>query len=258
MRGNDIMIKKLLLLAAALWLGGPAADAGTLIYRTRDNQERTVSKVTIVSIDSKLVTIKINSGTETIPISSLVKYYDTDIKSGGEFEDSSAEYSIRLGTEKCPKTGYETTKGRKTPSVFSINYDTMRKPGQNQKAAIREPYLYLFVLTSGANGERNFYSYSSSSKGKVSMRDAYDEAKMLEKVSSLDRPLIHKDDRNQLGRPNQRGGLGGTEIADFKLDGIKSQRIIAWYLVAWGKNKIEATKEWRDTGYNLHKTWWVR
>ncbi len=252
------MIRKLLLLAVAAWLGGVNAEAGTLIYRTRDNEEKTVSKVTIVTIDAKLVTIKINSGTETIPISSLVKYYDTDIKSGGEFEDNSAEYTIRLGTEKCPGTGYETNKGKKSSSVFSISYDTMRKPGQNQKAGIREPYLYLFVLTSGNSGERNFYSFSSSSKGKVSMRDAYDEAKMLEKVTSLDRTLIHDDDRNQLGRPNQRGGLGGTDLAEFKLDGIKDQKIIAWYLVAWGKNKIEATKEWRDTGYNLHKTWWVR
>lgn len=245
------------LLCGTLFAG--TLQAGTLIYRGSDRQERTISQVTIMAIDGKLVTIKVNNGTETIPISSIVKYYDTDIKGGGSaFEDDSAEYTVTLGSEKCPKSGYETSKKKNTVTYFSIPYDVTRKPGEDQKRALREPYFYLFVLTAGRDGDRNMFSYSYPARGKVSMKDSYDEAKMLEKVVSLDRRLFHPDDRRRLGTPTRSGNLGGSDEAKFKLDGIKDQQIIAWYLVVWGKNKIVTSKEWKDTGYTIRKNWWVR
>ncbi len=241
-----------------LLVAGLPLTAGTLIYKTADGQEKIVSQVTIMTIANQMLTLKIDSGTETIPLRSLVKYYDTDIRGGGEFEDNTAAYDIILGTEKCPTDGYQGSSDKRKTAEFTIGYSVRRKEGEAQKNELRVPYLYLFVLTSGDGGDRNFYSFSYPDKARVSMK-AYDEAKMLEKVIALNRPTYYPDDRGRLGRPSPRNaGIGGDRIATFKLDGIRKQRIIAWYLVAWGKNRIEAEKSWQDHSYRIARNWWIR
>ena len=249
--------RKISLLATALLAAG-TLSAGTLIYRTRNREEKVVSDVTIVSIDSRIMTIKIAGGTETIPLANVVKYYDTDIKAGGEFEDNTAEYDVILGSEDCPKTGYTGGKTKKT-TVFSIPYTVRTKGAARSDAACREPYFYLFVLTSGAGGSRTLHSYASPARARVSMK-TYDEAKMLEKVISLDRPTYYPADRNRLGRAggNSTVSLGGEQTATFTLNGVKDRQIIGWYLVVWGKTRIAAVKEWHDTGYSLPAHWWLR
>lgn len=227
-----------------------AASAGTLIYTNREGKKLTVSGIKIFSIDSKKMVVKINDGTETILLSNVVKYYDTDIKSGSAFDDNSAEYSIRLGE------GILSDKKKSGQQTFSISFDVSRKSGR-MDTQLRYPYIYLFVLTSGEEGNRVITSYPFPSEAKASMKN-YDEAKMLEKVLSLKRKRYHSEDADRLGERVSHVQIGGAKMATFSLNNIKNRKVIAWYVVAWGKDSIVAVKEWRDTSYKIGKNWWIR
>ena len=73
---------------------------GTLIYKSNEGEEKRVSGLTILSIDSKKMVVRISGGTETIRLSQVIKYYDSDIRAGSEFDDGSGDYTIRFGQEK--------------------------------------------------------------------------------------------------------------------------------------------------------------
>ena len=239
-----------LMLLMLLFCAG--SSAGTLIYRNREGEQKRVSGLKIVSIDSKKMVVKINEGTETIPLTQILKYYDTDIRSGGEFEDNSAQYDIRLGEGKIV-----SDKKKNGQQTFSIPFDVFRRKGERMDTAMRHPYLFLFVLSTSSDGQRHMTSYGFPKEARLSLKN-YDEAKMLEKVVSLKRPTYHGDDVNRLGTRSSGIRLGGGREATFLLSGVKNGTVIAWYVVAWNKDSISAVKEWHDTSYKVSKTWWIR
>ena len=228
-----------------------AASAGTLIYKNREGKRLMVSGLKIFSIDSQKMVVKINDGTETIPLSQVVKYYDTEIKSGGSFDDNTAEYDIRLGEGTI--RGDKKKNGQKT---FEIPFDVFRKSAR-MDTPMRYPYLFLFVLTSNDEGHRVISSYGFPTSARLSLKN-YDEAKMLEKVLSLKRPHYHSEDVNHLGGRSSGARMGGGKTATFPLSNLKDRKIIAWYVVAWSKEAISAVKEWHDPQYKIGKNWWIR
>lgn len=234
-----------------------AAEAGTMIYKNRDGEEKIVSQVKILSIDGRILVFSLNGGTETMPTASLLKYYDTDIRTAAQFDDSTADYDVSLGDTKYPEL-VKSQSGKSGGPVFTVAYDVTRKAGGPTAGALRTPYFYLFVLTTNDEGSRNLHSYAFPDKAKTSMK-RYDEAKMLEKVIDLDRPIFHDDDGRKLGKPLGGGGnrgLGGGKTATFQLTGIKDARIIGWYLIVWNKSDIVVTKQWQDHSYKVGNYWW--
>lgn len=243
-------MKKTVLLLLVL-LVGFAVSAGTLIYKNREGKKLTVSGLKIFSIDSKKMVVKINDGTETILLSNVVKYYDSDIKSGGSFDDDTAEYDIRLG-----EGAIRSDKKKGGQKFFEIPFDVVRKSAR-MDTPMRYPYIFLFVLTSNAEGSRAISSYGFPVAARLSLKN-YDEAKMLEKVLSLKRPHYHSEDVNRMGERSSTTRMGGGKVATFQLNNIKDRKVIAWYVVAWNKDSISATKEWHDTQYKVGKNWWIR
>lgn len=242
--------RALLLLLTAFCCG---VSAGTLIYKNRDGEQKRVSGLKIISIDSKKMVVKINEGTETIPLSQMVKYYDTDIKGGGEFEDNTAQYDIRLGEGKI-----SSDKKKGGAVTFSIPFDVFRREGEKMDSAMRYPYIFLFVLSADADGHRTMTSYGFPSAARLSLKN-YDEAKMQEKVLSLKRRTYHSDDVSRLGQPSAASRtMGGEKTATFSLSNLKKNSVIAWYVVAWNKDSISATKEWHDSSHKVGKNWWIR
>lgn len=226
--------------------------AGTLIYKNKAGEEKRVSGLTIVSIDGKKMVVRIKGGTETIAMSQVIKYFDTDLSVGGEMDDNTGDYTVHLGTEKL---GRDKKSGR---LEFSIPYSVNRASGVKLGSRLRHPYFYLFVLAiDGDSGERKLMSFSYPAKARVSMKN-YDEAKMMEKAISLDRPSIYGEDFGGLKRSSSNKSMGGRRTASFSLNNVRNGSVIAWYLVVWGKDSIVETKEWRDSGSRISKNWWIR
>lgn len=242
----------LLIAVFALAAARPAA-AGTMIYKNREGEQRILTNVKLLSIDGRLLVFSINSGTDTMPLSSLVKYYDTNIKSAEQFDDNTADYTLSFTSVKHPDLIREQDKSPE----FTFDYTISRKPGEPQ-TAIRAPYFYLFVLTTNAGGERSLHSYALPDKAKTSMR-RYDEARMLEKVIALERPTVHDRDTHNMDRiPGKKKNRIGTKSGTVKLTGIKNAKIIAYYLVGWNKSELCAEKKWTAPGYQVSKLWWYR
>ncbi len=231
--------------------------AGTLFYKTAEGEVKSISRVTLQSIDSKKVIIKSGGGTEVIGLGSLVKYYNTDLKNG-EFDDNSGDYTIHIGNVNAPRRAERKNKKSVETVEFKVPYSVSLKPKSRNTGNIRQPYFYLFLLVGGNNGGRKVHSfcYPQSAKAQVI---PYNEVKMLEKVLAFDRPNINMNDR-RIGVPRSNNGLIGSDgAAVFKLNGIKDGKIIAWHIIGWGKNDIELSYgETVDTGYRVSKTWWIR
>ena len=226
--------------------------AGTLIYKTKAGEEKRVSGLTIVSIDGKKMVVRIKGGTETISMSQVIKYFDTDLSVGGEMDDNTGDYTVHLGSEKLVR---DKKSGRIT---FSIPYSINRASGVKLGTRLRQPYFYLFVLAVDEDsGQRKMMSFSYPAKAKVAMKN-YDEAKMMEKAIDLDRPSFYDDDFGGLRRSATNKSLGGRRTASFSLNNVRNGSVIAWYLVVWGKDKIVETKEWRDSGRRISTNWWIR
>ncbi len=224
---------------------------GTLVYKNKKGEIKRVSGLKIVSIDSKKMVVRIANGTETILLSQVQKYYDTDIRISGEFDDDSGEYTVQLGYEKLGSS--KKNNGR---MELSIPFSISRQKGTSMGARLRQPYFYLFVLSSDAESQnRKMTSYCFPASAKTSMKN-YDEAKMLEKVISLDRPYYYQEDT--FNRSSYSKRMGGERQAQFTLNAVKNNTVIAWYLVVWGKDSIVATKSWENSEYRISKNWWVR
>lgn len=227
------------------------ALAGTLIYKNKEGAQKLVSDLTIVSIDQKKMVVRINNGTETLALSQVVKYYDTDIRISGDFDDSTGEYSVSLGTES-----FSAAKKKNGRLEFSIPYSINKAKGVSLSTPVRQPYFYLFVLVHDSEtSDRKMMTFCYPAKAKAGMRN-YDEAKMLEKAISLDRPTRYNDSFSI--RRASRKRLGGERDAVFQLNKIDKNAILAWYLVVWGKDSIVAVKEWKSSSAGIGRNWWVR
>ncbi|MBU8902269.1 MAG: hypothetical protein KOO69_05985 [Victivallales bacterium] len=241
-------------------------NAGTIIYKTsKKGEQHTLAKVKIVSIAKKTVTIKHGKGVRTIPLSYLIGYYDTNI-STGSFADNTCDYIVSIRDIKIPKTGYTYTKIKKkknkTKSVsnFEISFAVNKKQKKGQSKVIRMPYFYLFVMTtrSKSYGQRPVYTYYYPDEAKVKS-NTYDEAKIIEAITSMDRPRIYPGGRTNFGNISKLSSASGYKPVIIPMKGIKNQRIIAYHLEIWGKNKIITQKDWHESvSHKVGKNWWKR
>ncbi len=230
---------------------------GTLIYRDAGGGQKIISNVKILSIDSasRLITLEMENGVETIASGRLIKYYSSDIKAGNMFEDNSDDYSITVSDIDLPQYTRHSGKsrGKKQSRHASIVYN-IRSSDMN--VSYRTPLFYLFLLTT-KDGVRKVSMVCYPNSARISSK-FYDEAKMLEKALDLGRACIHPRDRSRLGL-RQSGGkeksvMGGCKI-DLPLSGAPDGEIIASYLVVWGKNRIIYTREDHKNGESIDKNW---
>lgn len=239
-------------------------NAGTLIYKSGSEEKQNVmGDVKIVSIAKGTITIEKGGGIRTIPLNQLISYYDSDIE-GGTYEDNTCDYTVTVRKVDMPKTGYDTKniKGsdKKTRSVSEceIEFSIGKKPEKGESTAIRMPYFYLYVLTTGTEqyGRRPVYTYYYPKDAKIATK-VYDEAKIMEALNSMKRPRIYYDNESHLegtvGRLN-----GGYKPVKISLKGVKEKKIIAYHLEIWGKNKMVAEKDWKDSSYKTGKDWWKK
>ena len=231
--------------------------AGTLIYKVHQEKEKIISDITIMSIDKKQVVLKVGNGIERIPLSSLVKYYNTDIKIGSVFDDGSQEYDIQVRNWKKPasRTGYSGSKKNRVVSELEFEYDIRLKQDSAKTQTnkrIKRPYFYLYVLTVDDYDNRKIFHYFSPDAAKCNFK-SYDEALMMEKVYSSERESFFLD----YGQWKTTSRLNWQK-QKFVLDGIKERKIIATYLVVWGKDSIiyEGGEIW-DPSYAIHPEWYT-
>ncbi len=230
---------------------------GTLIYKVNKNEEKIISDISILSIDRKQVVLKVGNGIERIALTDLVKYYDTNIKIGSAFDDGSSQYDVQIrGLKKtASRTGYAGSQKNRTVSVIDLEYDISIKnnSGNQSRKAIKQPYFYLYVLTTDENNKRKVFVYHYPDAAKCNFKN-YDEALMMEKVLSSERESMFLEH----GKWQSNANLSWQSIK-FKMDGIKERKIIATYLIVWGKDRIicEEGEIW-DPTYSIHPDWYAR
>lgn len=243
---------RIFLLVLAGLLCCSCSMAGTLIYKNNKGDVKRASGLKIQTIDRDRMVVRIGSGTEVIHLSRVVKYYDTDIKLNGDFDDDSGEYTVRLSqpTMNQPKKG-----GRKE---LLVPYSIVKNAGVKMGAKLRQPYFYLFILCSNDETyQRKVVTSCFPQSARASMK-GYDEAKMLEKVLAMDRPDFYSADASIMGMSKTSRRMGGSREAKIPLNSLRNDKVIAWYLVVWGKDSIVATESWREPGRNIGKNWWIR
>lgn len=242
---------------AALFLFGCClgSRAGTLVYKSNDGSEKTVSDVKILSISEGKVKISVNKGIENISLGRLVKYFDTDVKGAGDGGfDETCEYTVSVQEVKIPDRGMVKEKGKSVQGSAEFSYSISRSAKQGESRSIRTPYFYLFVLTGADDGGRSVYTFSHPAEAKIS--GGYDEGKMLERVLSNKRTVWGSDVGYASLNPSAKGLSGTTRDVEMKLTGIGQRSILAWHLVVWGKDSIVMTRSERiDT--RIGEKWYL-
>ena len=259
-------MKLKIFLTSLLALNITFLNAGTIIYKTSRNSEKnTLAKVKIISISRGAVTIKHGKGVRTIPLSYLSGYYDTDIDVGS-FADNTCDYTVSIREIKKPKTGYTYKKIKKSKkkskkiSDFEIEFSVNKKVEKGKSKSIRMPYFYLHVLTTAPKsyGKRPVFSFYYPDEAKVKSK-TYDEAKIIEAINSMERPRIYHGSKSSFtGKIGKLTSASGYRPATIPMKGIKNQKIIAYHLEVWGKDKMITEKNWRDSAYKISKNWWKR
>lgn len=249
------MQKSITMIVLLLGIVATNLFGGTLIYKV-NKEEKIISDVNIVSIDQKHLTLKVGSGTERILLSHVIKYYDTNIKIGSAFDDGSNDYSVFIRDIKYPpnKTGYIGTKKERITGDIELSYDILLdSKTANSQSKFREPYFYLFVLTVGKdNSDRKMFDYFYPAAAKCNFK-TYDEALMMEKVLSSERSTQFLE----YGKFQQNSMTSWQKIK-FPLEGIKDRKIIAVYLVVWGKDNIVYSQgEILDYSHSIGQDWYA-
>lgn len=233
---------------------------GTIIYQNYKKEKKVVSEVEIISIDRNIITFQIGNTTRTMPLASMLKYYDTDINMNLAFEDNTANYKIYAHNVKLPSNKKGVTISNKKKSrkkitnKITFEYSVQRQKEKNQTNAIKVPYFYLYVLTASADGSgKNLYCYSYPNAAKIKNTKNYNEALMLEKALSSDRHTWNSD-----FILTGKGLHAGARTASFELKGIGDREIIAYHLIGWGKDDIVYSKgEIINHRYNISKNWLI-
>lgn len=228
---------------------------GTLIYKGTDNEKKIISEIDIVSIDKNIVTFKIGKTIRHIHFSKIFKYYDSDINMNLAFDDNTADYDIAISNLKFPinKKGITAKRVKKESQKNKVTFDfsVYPKNKKGQSANIKYPYFYLYLLTTGGKGKgSNIYTYHYPASAKLKNSNVYNEALMLESALSGERQIINPRHFYQTSKTDD---LNKVSIDISK---IGNRQIIAYYLVAWGKDDIILTKgEIFDHSYEVSKNW---
>ncbi len=258
-------MKLKILLTSLLVLNIAFLNAGTIIYKTsKDSEKNTLAKVKIISISKGTITIKQGKGIRTIPLGYLSSYYDTDIDAGS-FADNTCDYTVSISEIKNPKTGYIYTKIKKSKkksqkvSDFEIEFSVNKKIEKGKSKSIRMPYFYLYVLTTNTKsyGKRPVFSFYYPEEAKVKSK-TYDEAQIIEAINSMERPHIYHGEKSSFtGKIGKLTTANGYRPAVISMKGIKNQKIIAYHLEVWGKDKMVFEKDWSDSiNHSVGKNWW--
>lgn len=233
-----------------------SAFCGTIIYRGTDNEKKIISEIDIVSIDKNIVTIKIGKTTRTLHFSKIYKYYDTDINMNLAFDDNTSDYTLAVTNLKLPvnKKGV-TQRAKKQKQKNKIEFDFSLSPQRKkgQSANVKVPYFYLYLLTSSGKGNgSSIYTYFHPNTAKIKNSKVYNEALMLESAISSERQIINPRYLSNISREGQ-----GNKVA-IDISKIGERKIIAYYLVVWGKDDIVYTdNKIIDHSYEVSKNWYL-
>ncbi|MDD3153467.1 MAG: hypothetical protein PHS41_01260 [Victivallaceae bacterium] len=229
-----------------------AAGAGTVVYRV-NGSEKSISDAKLISIDNKIVTFKYNGGTQQISVGNLVKYYDSDSGiSGGAFDDGTLDYNVSIRDVTMPERGMTSSHKNRVVAEAKIRYVVDPKLEKNRKMVIREPYFYLFVLSESKDGSRrahHVFSYPAAAKYRTKY---YNEPDILKQINSPDRAHISGGNFNTLG------GLSGEKSFKIALKGIGERKIVAYTVIAWGKDREAGRKNWTRSGLSVSENWFMR
>lgn len=257
------MIRQSVILLACLCgaLGAFRTAAGTLIYLNSEKEEKIVSDVKILSINGGLMKVEIDKGVRTLPMSRVVKYYDTDVDVNS-FDDDTAEYTVAIRDLRVPERGVETTKNKRSVSEITLRY-SVNKNGKNSRSnSVRVPYFYFFVLTTSgdAAGGRAMYAFAHPANARSGKMKNYDEALMMKAAFSAERNNMAANP--DVGNYHERGAnvksFGDREVR-VKLTGVGNRRIIACHIVVWGKDKVVTEEDWTNPSFqNVGKNWWLQ
>lgn len=232
-----------------------SAFCGTLIYKGTDNEKKIISEIEIVSIDKNIVTFKIGKTTRNIHFSKIFKYYDSDINMNLAFDDNTSDYNLVVSNIKFPinKKGITAKRVKKEAQNNKVTFDfsVYLKQRKGQSSNIKYPYFYLYLLTTGGKGKGNsIHTYHYPATAKLKNSKIYNEALMLESAISSERQIINP---RHLMQASLNSELNKVSIDISK---IGNHEIIAYYLIAWGKDDIVFTKsEIFNHSYEISKNW---
>lgn len=228
---------------------------GTLIYKGTENEKKIISEIDIISIDKNIVTFKIGKTTRHIHFSKIFKFYDSDINMNLAFDDNTSDYELSISNLKFPtnKKGITAKRVKKESQNNKVTFDfsVYPKNKKGQSHNIKYPYFYLYLLTTGGKGKgSNIYTYHYPASAKLKNSKVYNEALMLESALSSERQILNP---RHLSDTGLKDGLNKVSIDISK---IGNREIIAYYLVAWGKDDIVFSKsEIFDHSYEVSKNW---
>lgn len=245
-------MKKIIILLAALICH--SAFCGTLIYKGNNNEKKIISEIEIISIDRNIVTFKIGKGTRNIHFSKISKYYDSDINMNLAFDDNSSDYDLKITNLKLPVNKKGITKKVKKEAQnnkITFEYSISPKPSKGQNKNVKIPHFYVFLLTTGGKGTgSNIYSFYYPESAKIKNSKVYNEALMLEAALSSERQRIN---------PRYLFGAGVDKSLNkisIDISKIGNRKIIAYHIVAWGKDDIVDIKnDILDHSYEVSKNW---
>ena len=235
-----------------------SAFCGTLIYKGTDNEKKIISEIEIASIDKNIVTFKIGKATRTIHFSKIFKYYDSDINMNLAFDDNTSDYDLTISNLQFPlnKKGITAKRTKKDNRNNKVTFEFSIHPKQRkgQSANIKYPYFYLYLLTSGGQGYgRTIHTFHYPATAKLKNSKIYNEALMLEAALSSERRIVNP-------RHLMQAKLENDELNKVSIDisKIGNHEIIAYYLIAWGKDDIVFTKsEIFNHSYEVSKNWHI-
>ena len=228
---------------------------GTLIYKGENDEKKVVSEIEIFSIDKNILFFKIGKNVKSLPFSKLLKYYDTDINVNLAFDDSTSDYGVHIREVKFPVNlrGITVRSNKKVENKIVVDYSIQMKKGANQKQVFKEPYFYLYVLSTGKNSnDFAIHTFAFPKEAKMKKMNGYNEALMLEKAFSAERSIV-----NPRVRYNSLLALSDNK-AEINIKELGNRKIVAYYLVVWGKEDIILTKsEIFDHTCGISKNWYI-
>jgi hypothetical protein len=249
------------ILASMLFAAG-LCHGGTLILK----DGKKISDVKIISISDGKIIIEKDRVKETVSLSSLSGYYDTNMKEasdGAEIGDY-ADYDVSVDVD-MPDRGMDKKSKNKGPAECVIKYNIMRKGPHASVNRAKMPYFYLYILTwaKEEEGSRNINMFCYPKQASVRSK-GYDKAAIIDNIKGMDRPNVNFDKYNGLDTPGNKDLLkgGGEREARIPLGKIGDKKIVAWHLEVWGTDttKPVTIKDWKEMGSHLSTAdkWWER
>lgn len=254
-------MRKFAVFAVLGMLAGSALNAGTVIFK--DGTQLT--DVEIISIADGHVMLDKDGIKKRVGIGKIKAYSNKDIDTLGDTAELEkfADYDITVEVDMadCGRLSSSKRKKQKYPEC-DIKFRVRRKGENAAVKRVKWPFFYLFVMTSGGDGDGRhpIYQYYYPKKAKY-RADGYDQAAIIGNLRRYDRPVIHLGNKRFM--EDDSGGKidsGQRSGREFKLTmkDVMDKRILAWHLEVWGDDSVIFEKDWHMAGFNPRKKWWDR